>query len=129
MKWLTTIQLIKLNAKLPKNERNNGNNNWLIKDIIIFFIQLCFNPKKKRMATIFSTLDPYSKTDLLSKSVAFAKRDIADNGNPTNRPIEQIASDYVWQNGVLDTDYSIIQPQIISIVAWTGPLPIKFPRP
>ena len=129
MSFKTTIQLIKLNNNLPKNERNNGNHNWLIKDIIIFFIDLCFKSKKKRMATIFSTLDPMSKIDLLSKSVAFAKREIADNGNPTNRPIEQIASDYIWQNGVLDTDYSIIQPQIISIVAWTGPLPIKFPRP
>lgn len=129
MRWLTTIQLIKLNNKLPKNESNLRNHIRLFKDFGKFAYNLFINPKKKRMATIYSTLEEVSKIDLLSKSIAFAKREIADNGNPTNRPIEQIASDYVWQSGVLDTDYSIIQPQIITIVAWVGPLPKKLPRP
>jgi hypothetical protein len=133
MKWIT-IQLIKLNSNLPKNELDNRNNYFGLKGIGKFtynlFINIFFKQKKKTtMATLFSTLDPYSKTDLLSKSVAFAKREIADNGNPLNRTIEQIASDYIWQDGVVISDYSIIQPQIVTIVAWTGTLPIKFPRP
>jgi len=127
MKWLTTIQLIKLNAKLPKNERNNGNNNWLIKDIIIFIIQLCFNPKKKTMATIYSTLDPSTKIEVLTKSIQFAKKEIADNNLPPNTIIQELAIEYVWQIGITLVDYANFD--IISIPAWTGPLPIKFPRP
>lgn len=129
MKWLT-IQLIKLNSNLPKNEHHNRNSNGVIKGACNLLINILFKPKKKTtMATIYSTLDPNSKIDLLSKSIAFAKREIADNGNPLQRTIEDIATDYTWQNGVVIGDYSTIQPQIISIVAWTGQVPIKLPRP
>ena len=91
MSLKTTIQLIKLNLKLPKNELNNGNRNWVIKDFIIFASDLFFNKKKKTTIymRLFDSLDPMSQIDLLSKSVQFAKREIADNGNPTNRSIEE----------------------------------------
>jgi len=128
MKWLTTIQLIKLNFKLPKNEHNNGNNNGVIKGAYHLLINLLFNTKKKTTIymRLFDTLDPLSQIDLLSKSVQFAKREIADNGNPTNRDIEDIASDYVWQDGVIKPDY--LRINIITIVAWAGPMPVKIPR-
>ena len=133
MSFRTTIQIIKLNLQLPKDELSNCNNYFGLKGIGKFahdlFINIFFKHKKKRMETIFSALDQSSKIDLLSKSVAFAKREIADNGNPFNRPIESIASDYIWQDGVVVSDYSIIQNQIITIVAWTGQVPVKLPRP
>lgn len=75
---------------------------------------------------LFDSLDPMSQIDLLSKSVQFAKREIADFGNQTNRSIEDIATDYVWQDGVIIADYTRIN--IITIVAWGGPMPIKIPR-
>ena len=47
MKWIT-IQIIKLNRKLPKNESNIRYHYRLIKGAIVLFIDLLFNPKKKR---------------------------------------------------------------------------------
>ena len=75
---------------------------------------------------LFDSLDPMSQIDLLKKSIQFAKREIADFGNPTNRSIEDIATDYVWQDGVITADYTRIV--ITTIVAWGGPMPIKIPR-
>jgi hypothetical protein len=123
-----TIQLIKLNAKLPKNESNIRYHFRLIKSAFDLFIDLLIKPKKKTTIymRLFDSLDPMSQIDLLSKSVQFAKREIADGGNPTNRSIEDIATDYVWQDGVIIADYTRIN--IITIVAWGGPMPIKIPR-
>ncbi len=75
---------------------------------------------------LFDSLDPMSQIDLLKKSVQFAKREIADNGNQYNRIIEEIATDYVWQVGITRLDYTRID--IITIVAWSGPMPVKIPR-
>lgn len=75
---------------------------------------------------LFDTFDPMSQIDVLKKSVQFAKREITDIGNPTNKSIEDIATDYVWQIGVTSLDYTRIN--IITIVAWGGPMPIKIPR-
>lgn len=75
---------------------------------------------------LFDSLDPMSQIDLLKKSVQFAKREIADNGNQYNRIIEEIATDYVWQVGITSLDYRRID--IITIVAWSGPMPVKIPR-
>jgi hypothetical protein len=129
MSFRMTIQLIKLNAKLPKDESNIRYHLRIVKSAFNLLADLLFEPKKKRniYMRLFDTLDPISQIDLLSKSVQFAKREIADFGNPTNRSIEDIATDYVWQDGVIAVDYTRID--ILTIPAWTGPLPIKFPRP
>ena len=76
---------------------------------------------------LFDTYDPLTQIDILTKSVQFAKREIADFGNPTNRTIEDIATDYTHQEGVIVADYTRVN--ILIITAWTGPLPTKFPRP
>jgi hypothetical protein len=123
-----TIQLIKLNAKLPRDESNLRYHFRLVKGAIKLFIDLLFEPKKKRTIymRLFDSLDPMSQIDLLKKSVQFAKREIADNGNQYNRIIEEIATDYVWQVGITRLDYTRID--IITIVAWSGPMPVKIPR-
>ena len=76
---------------------------------------------------LFDTYDPLTQIDILTKSVQFAKREITDNGNPLNRTIENVANDYTHQDGVIVADYTRVT--ILTIPAWTGPLPIKFPRP
>ena len=133
MTFKTTIQLIKLNLQLPKDELSNGNNYFGLKGIGKFAHDLFINTfiSKKKKTTInmrlFDGYDPTTQIDILTKSVQWAKREIADNGNPTNRSIEDVATDYTHQDGVIIADYTRVT--ILTIPAWTGPVPIKFPRP
>jgi hypothetical protein len=132
MSFKTTIQLIKINSKLPKNELHNGNNYFGVKGIGKFAYDLftnIFNTKKKTTIymRLFDNLELSTKIDLLSQSVACAKKEIADKNLPTNTNVLALAIEWVWTFEIVEADYTIID--ILSIPAWTGPLPIKFPRP
>ena len=97
-----------------------------VKLIILRLIQKfnIFNLFKKQMR-VFDTLTTGTKDEIINNSIAFAKREIADN-NLTGYDVKLLALDYVWQFGIIIEDYNQHDPLIIA--AWGGPMPVKIPR-
>jgi len=75
---------------------------------------------------VFDTLTVETKNEILTNSVSFAKREIADNNLPPATDVIGLATDYVHQFEIIVEDYNQLDPLIIT--AWGGPVPVKIPR-
>lgn len=74
---------------------------------------------------VFDTLTQQTKDEIISNSIAFAKKEIADN-NLSGVDVKILASDYVHQFEIIIEDYDQHDPVLIP--AWGGPIPVKIPR-
>ena len=103
---------------------------WLVINaclkILAVQILIKFGLKKKKKMRVFDTLTAPTKNEILTHSIAFAKREINDNNLPTNIDVKALASDYVWQCGIIIEDYDQLEPNLTP--AWGGPMPVKIPR-